>query len=56
MPSKSPSIIGIFCGVEKPTNVSEFVKDFTSEMSLLEREGFFFGEQLSYVTPQQEPS
>ena len=43
MPSKSPFIIGLFCGVKKPTVVSEFVKDFISEMSILEREGFFFG-------------
>ena len=40
MPSKSPFIVGLFCGVKKPSVVSEFVKDFTSDMSILDR-GFF---------------
>ena len=35
----SPFIIGLFCGSHKPDNIAEFLKDFVSEMKLIDETG-----------------
>lgn len=35
----SPFIIGLFCGNHKPENIDEFLKDFVSEMKVIDEQG-----------------
>lgn len=39
----SPFIIGLFCGNHKPENIDEFLKDFVSEMKVIDKQGMEIG-------------
>jgi len=50
MSCEKPFTIGIYCGIQKPSNVDEYLSEFVNELKQLQEEGIVLGDRRYFVS------